>query len=983
MVRRSISLSVDQHRLAWLRGKGNGFRMSLLWRSWIAFVAVIATVLTVLAVLSVLQHNSILARVVQERLSVIAQTTASSFRSVVNLGLPLSMVRNAKDVLERSRNIDASVEAIHVFNPSGIVVHSTGSGDLERVSDEVLLAQTLSTKNEWSVQNEKQLLSGFSITNSAGNLVGGVLAVSSNRDLTAKSNKMAVRATIATAILLFVFSILSYLVLRLKLGGAIRGLARLENLSTRLSGSDATQTGAANSSPVRPDYGFLSSEITALENQLGEASRQFDIATGKLEAIAAKASQPETTVDRAPADCVVASVPETSFARVFARHLTPWAAALVLSSALILGYFVYKEVSQSFQPELAARTKLIGTVANYNVQRAVNAGVPLEQLTGTEKYFDDLLRNFPEISYFGVATGRIVYEAGKRQKFGFAPERSRKNVPTFPITSNGEQIGYIIVDASSEYFALQFRDVLLDLGVVVLVVILLAFQIIVVVMSRALTAPFTRLQHLVASQAAGDFSNALASKGSGIIERLSDYISQRADDLHKAFTEISLSSPPGPVKSTLRTAAQRYNLKTGRPNILQFSFLNDVRLPLFLFAAADELPLAFFPLFSRAADNPFTWLDQAVVISLPLAGYLLAISFGSPFARALAERFGHRKLLLMAVLPTFLAHLGLYSSTNIVEIIAYRSVAGLGYAIATLACQDYVLDVVPREHRNQSLGLFTAALFSGVFAGTALGGVLADRLGQDTVFAISAGLVLISGLLAYGLLPARAPGPGSPADQPKDYMPPIWQPLRNLRFAALVFGIAIPANVLLQAFISFLAALQLDALGATPADIGRTLMTCFLAIVLVGPVAPRLFAGRLEASHVALIGSILSGFALWLVVAWPVEWSMVVAVTISGISLGLTRDSQVAIAMEIAETELVHLGSAAVLGSLRTLERLGSIAGLVAVALASSYAGYLGAIGIIAVWILVGAGGFALMMASRNITSRFQRTGESPPVDTD
>ena len=45
-----------------------------------------------------------------------------------------------------------------------------------------------------------------------------------------------------------------------------------------------------------------------------------------------------------------------------------------------------------------------------------------------------------------------------RQRSVFAPERSRKDVPTFPITAGGEQIGYIIIDANPEYFALQFRD---------------------------------------------------------------------------------------------------------------------------------------------------------------------------------------------------------------------------------------------------------------------------------------------------------------------------------------------------------------------------------------------------------------------------------------------------------------------------------------------------------------------------------------------
>jgi len=960
--------------------------MSLLWRNWFAFVAILATVLGVLGVLSVLQHDAILSRLIQERLVVIAETTAASFRSVVNLGLPISTMRNAKEVLERARAIDPAVTAIHVFNPTGIAVHSTDRDEVTPLSRELLLAQAFSKSDRWSAPSGDQLQAGYTIKNQSGTTVGGILVVASNHDFMATSGSTRRRIAVACAVILVVFSALALLVLRVRLGGAIRGLAKLQSLSRRFSVDDEGKGEATGIGPGSARFGFLSGEIVRLEGQLSQAYRQFRRVRRKFEELGEPipSEAEDRTGEGVTGGTVVASVPETSFARVFARHLVPWAAALVLGSTLVLGMVIQQDVQQSFEPELAARTKLIGTVANRNIQRAVNAGVPLQQLVGAEHYFDELLRNFPEISYFGIATGRIIYEAGARQKSVFAPERSRKDVPTFPITADGEQIGYIIIDANPEYFALQFRDVLLDFGVVVLVVILLAFQIMVVVMSRSLTAPFMRLQHLAALQAAGDFSKVIAAKGGSAIDLLSRALSLHALRLHRAFAGASSRLTAQRQVAMLEELEGRFSLRRFQPDLLQFSYLNDVRLPLFLFAAADELPLAFFPLFTRAADNPLTWLDPGVVISLPLAGYLVAIVFGSPLARPLAERFGHRQLLLFAVVPTFLAHLGLYFSTNVVEIVCFRTVTGLGYAIATLACQDYVLDVVPREHRNRSLGLFTAALYSGVFAGTALGGVLADRLGQSLVFAVSAGLVLTSGALTYRLLPGRV---GAEATTPQfrigTYLPPIWRPLRSLQFSALVFGIAVPANVLLQAFISFLVALYLDALGASVADTGRILMTYFLAIVFVGPAAPHLFEKRLKPAHVGLIGAVISGLSLCALVAWPAQWSMLVAVAGAGIGHGMVRDPQVAVAMEIAERELAHLGSTTVLGSLRTLERCGSIVGLIAMALFASLAGYPAAIAAIAGLSLAGAAGFAVVTLGGPVISRSRRTAESPPAGTD
>ncbi|MFD2273571.1 hypothetical protein ACFS07_27730 [Undibacterium arcticum] len=47
-------------------------------------------------------------------------------------------------------------------------------------------------------------------------------------------------------------------------------------------------------------------------------------------------------------------------------------------------------------------------------------------------------------------------------------------------------------------------------------------------------------------------------------------------------------------------------------------------------------------------------MDESVLISLPLAGYLTAIVCISPFARPLVQWLGRRMLLVAAAIPVFL-----------------------------------------------------------------------------------------------------------------------------------------------------------------------------------------------------------------------------------------------------------------------------------------------------------------------------------------
>ena len=98
--------------------------MPLLRRSWLVVSALIALVLAVLTALCVLQFEAILSALIRERLAILAQTTQTSFRSALDLGLPLETIRNAGAILEHARASDPAISAIHAFDRTGRVVHS-------------------------------------------------------------------------------------------------------------------------------------------------------------------------------------------------------------------------------------------------------------------------------------------------------------------------------------------------------------------------------------------------------------------------------------------------------------------------------------------------------------------------------------------------------------------------------------------------------------------------------------------------------------------------------------------------------------------------------------------------------------------------------------------------------------------------------------------------------------------------------------------
>jgi predicted MFS family arabinose efflux permease len=339
----------------------------------------------------------------------------------------------------------------------------------------------------------------------------------------------------------------------------------------------------------------------------------------------------------------------------------------------------------------------------------------------------------------------------------------------------------------------------------------------------------------------------------------------------------------------------------------------------------------------------------------------------SPYSRALSERWGHRKLLLVALVPVLLSNLGMYYADNVIEIILLRTIAGAGYAVAVLACRDYVLDVVPKEQRTKSLGLFSTALFGEIFAGTAVGGIFADRFGYSIVFLVNALLVLIAALLFYGMIP------GGRRQVAQGEVKLSWQSLfravKDRRCFGIIFGLAIPQSIMDQVFISYLFALQLDVLNASAAVIGRMLRVYFLMIMLAGSLIGWLSSLRISNQTIALSGSFLTGLVLIQTAYLPYQWAMLAAAAGAGLGHGLVRGPQVKMTMDLAETRLANLGADSVLGALRFFERVGSLIGLLILAAITEYFGISAAITAIGVLILLG---MVLYILSTSFTGGFK-----------
>lgn len=135
-----------------------------------------------------------------------------------------------------------------------------------------------------------------------------------------------------------------------------------------------------------------------------------------------------------------------------------------------------------------------------------------------------------------------------------------------------------------------------------------------------------------------------------------------------------------------------------------------------------------------------------------VSGAGLTMTFAAPLWGKLADKYGRKPMVLRSMFAGA-AVVGLMGAVaNVHQLLLLRLLQGAltGTVAASMAL---VSSTTPKAHLGYSLGLMQTAIFTGAAIGPWLGGISADHLGYRLSFAITGGLLLLSGLLV--LLGAR------------------------------------------------------------------------------------------------------------------------------------------------------------------------------------------------------------------------------------
>ena len=154
-----------------------------------------------------------------------------------------------------------------------------------------------------------------------------------------------------------------------------------------------------------------------------------------------------------------------------------------------------------------------------------------------------------------------------------------------------------------------------------------------------------------------------------------------------------------------------------------------------------------------ASTSTLQWMVDAYL--LVFAGLLLTMG-------TLGDRFG-RKLALQAGLFLFGgASLCVLLVDTSSQLIAVRSIMGVGGALIMPATLSIISNVFPREERAKAIGIWSAMAAVGIGLGPFFGGLLLECFSWTSVFLVNVPVAATALILSFWLVPeSRDPRPGA------------------------------------------------------------------------------------------------------------------------------------------------------------------------------------------------------------------------------
>ncbi|MBI3053117.1 MAG: MFS transporter [Betaproteobacteria bacterium] len=663
----------------------------------------------------------------------------------------------------------------------------------------------------------------------------------------------------------------------------------------------------------------------------------------------------------------------------FTFSLLTLALIVLIANAVVTSRLAHNLYEREITPEFNREAAVVGRTVAAQFARAIELGIRPEDLVGVEEFLAPTLEAQKRFDYllFADATGKVLFGKGRNTvlyteavnqgtislagpaALALGEKRETPRVRVFdlgrvmntavPIVVQGEVQGWLNVGVDRSGIADLAVETRWDILIILLVSLLTAVEILAFLTGRSIMTPVRLIRVMSEKLAQGDWSRraAIAMRDEAghhliALNAIIDQVNGQWRRLRWKADELARVNPALAARARRVVDAVGRDLKFA-PETAQLERPGPIpaiaRAPLFVYAFAEQLSASFIPLFAKTLQAPDWGLSIGVLIGLPISVFFAVVAASAPLGGILVNRLGTRWIIMLGSVPAIIGYVMAAQTTTIPDFLLWRCVTAIGYALITIACWGYLASLPNPDRRTGEISVFIPAAMAGAVCGTAIGAILADRIGYRATYLVSAGLVVAAAFLVWRYMEPKIAAAGR-----SSALRSTLSVLRHPRVAAIVIFGAMPAKIVLTGVLLYIVPVFLSELGAGQPVIGRIMMIYGLAVLLAVHFGARLSDRFGTAASQITWAGILTGLGtVALGVMQPVA-ALIVALVIMGLCQGIASAPLRSLAAPLFERDTAEKAPATLSGVIAQAEFVGAALGPVIAAILVSAFGYAHAI---------------------------------------
>jgi len=637
-----------------------------------------------------------------------------------------------------------------------------------------------------------------------------------------------------------------------------------------------------------------------------------------------------------------------------------------------------------------------------NLDEILNKDIAINKLFGIKEFMAGILDDAPDLSSIAIfdESGTLLYYSDSAvllkgetldKKAGRPNVKCEASATTilFELTGPSDvRRGTIALSLNEQRIYATVRSMALDSGTVILISILAIFDFLFFIVSYTITLPIKNaINDINDSNRSGFIDTPIRRTSINFIDHLLDdferFRYRFRDDLLKlntisksffksAHCKDEVESPTHDTFEKFKMPLNRFRqagILVSRQISLQSPVL--IRPAIFLFVFSESLSISFLPIYAESLYTPFFSFSKEVVMGLPISLFMLFTAIILPPAGALADRIGIKKIFILGAIINCIGLFLTGIAVDIFTLLIYRSLTGIGFGMVYMTTQQYIVNTTSLDNRAEGMAIFLSAFYGGTLCGSAVGGMLADRIGFRSIFFIGAGMAVLSICFILKFIAEKPEGKSeemtAPAPQSlfKTLVVSFPSPRRIItlfsdkRFAALVFLQAIPNKFCLIGFVYYLGPVFLNSLNIRHSDIGKYIMCYSLIMILISQSASKWSDRKGNMLACINIGGIISGVAFLPFFFIPGAFAVAFGIIVLGLAHCFTVSNQAKLALNIRAVK--EVGSGPGLGIYRLAERFGNVLAPIILGILITTIGIEMTVGLMGVYMILSSVVFSLI----------------------